>query len=199
MLRDGHVVPRGDIVLKRPGTRIVIDDGRRFLRRNPDKYDIIAIDPPPPIETAGSGLLYSEEFYRLLKTRLKDGGIVSQWFPGGEDATLRAVARAITAEFPHVRVYHSREGWGYHFFASMRPFDMPKVSAFVARLPKAAAIDLVEWGPQEVSQIYDTLSGKEAPLREILTKDAASSITDDRPYNEYFLLRRLAAKASQCR
>ena len=68
-------------VLKNPKGRIVVDDGRRFLSRTREKFDVIVIDPPPPIEAAGSSLLYSEEFYALAKARLKPNGIVATWVP----------------------------------------------------------------------------------------------------------------------
>ena len=35
-------------------THIVIDDARRFLERTRDAYDLIAVDPPPPVSAAGS-------------------------------------------------------------------------------------------------------------------------------------------------
>src|SRR5204862_2511986 len=50
-------------VLQNPKGRILIDDGRRYLMRTRDKFDVNIIDPPPPIEAAGSSLLYSKEFY----------------------------------------------------------------------------------------------------------------------------------------
>ena len=47
---------------------IVIDDGRRFLLRTNRLFDVITIDPPSPVEAAGSSLLYSREFYDVVKT-----------------------------------------------------------------------------------------------------------------------------------
>ena len=66
------------------GARIIIDDGRRFLARTDEKFDLITIDPPPPVEAGGSSLLYSTEFYDVLKQRLTPTGVLQQWFPGGE-------------------------------------------------------------------------------------------------------------------
>jgi spermidine synthase len=40
-------------VLGDPKARLVVDDGRRFLRRADERYDVITIDPPPPIEGGG--------------------------------------------------------------------------------------------------------------------------------------------------
>jgi len=39
------VLDAGD-VLRRPHTRVVVDDGRRFLDRTRGQYDVITIDPP---------------------------------------------------------------------------------------------------------------------------------------------------------
>src|SRR5205823_2957568 len=47
-------------VLNNPKGRIVIDDGRRFLKRTSAMFDVVVTDPPPPIEAAGSSLLYSK-------------------------------------------------------------------------------------------------------------------------------------------
>src|SRR5438445_13480230 len=71
----GYYFEDADLVLKNPRGRIVIDDGRRFLQRTQQKFDVITIDPPPPVEEAASSLLYSTDFYRLARRRLKDGGI----------------------------------------------------------------------------------------------------------------------------
>ena len=189
----GFYFSDADEILKNPNGMIVVDDGRRFLRRTSEKFDLITIDPPPPVEASGSGLLYSKEFYDVLKTRLKDGGILAQWYPGGEEKILKAVAKSIQASFPYVRAFRSIEGWGFHFFASMQPFDMPKIATFVRRVPIAAGEDLVEWTPEKSpAELYGTILERELPLEKILTPDVTFSVTDDRPFNEYFLVRRLS-------
>ena len=84
----------GSELLKSPLGRIIIDDGRRFLERSPDQFDVITLDPPPPVEAAGSSLLYSREFYAVLKKRLRPGGILQQWlpnFPNTEPVILASV------------------------------------------------------------------------------------------------------------
>jgi predicted membrane-bound spermidine synthase len=45
----GHFWEDAPSVLKNPKERIVIDDGRRFLARSNEKFDIITIDPPQPV------------------------------------------------------------------------------------------------------------------------------------------------------
>ncbi len=191
----GYYYADAESILKDSRNRIVVDDGRRFLNRTSERFDIVTIDPPPPIEAAGSSLLYSEEFYRLIKSRLTDRGILAQWSPGGTRAgtIVPATVRAIRNVFPCVRMFSSVEGWGYHLLASAQPFDMPDEKTFLARLPEAARRDLVEWCASSWTpeRIYTEL------LRRIMNIDAVSpsvldpTITDDRPYNEYFFLRDL--------
>lgn len=179
-------------ILSGPAARIIIDDGRRYLRRTSEKFDVITIDPPPPVEAAGSSLLYSEEFYNILKTRLKEGGVMQQWLPRGDPVTIRAVANSVKRAFPFVRVFHSVEGWGLHFLASTRPLEMPDADGFIARLPVEARNDLVEWNKGgDPRRLYQKILSGEIPIGIIAAPDVAYAITDDTPINEYFFMRRL--------
>jgi spermidine synthase len=67
----GYYHADGPALLRSPRSHVVIDDGRRFLERTPQTYDVIAIDPPPPVSAAGSSLLYSEEFYAIVRQHLR--------------------------------------------------------------------------------------------------------------------------------
>ena len=190
-----------DKILKNPMGEIIIDDGRRYLKRTTDKYDVITIDPPPPVEASGSSLLYSVEFYSLLKTRLKEDGILQQWYPGGEKRILEAVARSLVKSFPHIKVFRSGwttqhrgswvENWGFHFIASMKPIDVPTTDIFINRMPQNAKKDLMEWYPgYHIKTIVESFLSTEQKFEELLSKDEEIYISDDKPYNEYFLLRR---------
>ena len=86
-----------DSVLSRANGRIVIDDGRRFLNRTKELYDVIVIDPPPPVQAAGSSLLYSTDFYRVLRQHLKPDGVLQTWYPDPNGPTLAAVARSLAS------------------------------------------------------------------------------------------------------
>jgi spermidine synthase len=179
-------------VMRNPRGRIVIDDGRRFLDRTRETYDVIVVDPPPPIEAAGSSLLYSREFHEAVRLRLKPGGVFQTWFPAGEEAIARAIARSLADVFPHVRVYPGVEGWGVHFIASMEPLESLNADNMLERMPAAARADLSEWKPgadlrSEIAKVL----GEELPLARALPAHPGIVITDDRPFNEYFLLRRL--------
>jgi spermidine synthase/predicted MFS family arabinose efflux permease len=178
-------------VLSSPQAHVVIDDGRRFLERSPAQYDAIILDPPPPVQTAGSSLLYSQDFYAVAKTRLQPGGILQQWLPEADDATQAAVARSIKNSFPYIRVFQGMDGWGWHFLASDRPIPVRSAAELVARMPQSAIEDMMEWGPAKSpeAEMQLLLAHESSPDEIIALSPQTAPLTDDRPINEYFLLR----------
>ncbi len=179
-------------LLRSPNARIVIDDGRRFLERSSETYDAIIIDPPPPVEAAGSSLLYSREFYQAASKRLRPAGILQQWTPDGEGRIIASFARTVRESFPHVRVFLSIEDWGYHVLASARPIPEQAASVLASRLPEAAAEDLIEWGPGATAEEQLRLVlVREVPVEAVIaTAPQAPVLRDDHPINEYYFLRR---------
>ena len=185
----------GAQVMASPLSRIVVDDGRRYLERTGDKFDVIAIDPPPPVNAAASSLLYSEEFYATAKRRLQPGGILAQWLPNGDDADVASVTRALADSFPHVRIYQSVIGLGWHFFASMDPIPERSADEMLARMPAPAVADMMEWGPGHTprEQLQLMLSHSYTPEELIARAPEYPALRDDRPVNEYFVVRSFAA------
>jgi spermidine synthase len=179
-------------VTRDPKAHIVVDDGRRYLLRGNRKFDVITLDPPPPIEAAASSLLYSKEFYDVVKAHLAPGGILQQWFPGGEENIQYAVARSLRESFPYVIAFKSIEDWGYHFLASMSPIHDITPAEFVARLPGPAKRDLMEWNSNiSVERMAENILSRRTDIAKLLPGDGRSAVvTDDLPYNEYFALRR---------
>ena len=176
-----------------PNGHIITDDGRRFLKRTDKKFDVIVVDPPPPVQAAGSSLLFSKEFYDLAKQHLKPGGIVQMWFPGdNEPATAQAVIRSIYESFPYVRGFPSVRGWGIHLLASMEPIEQLDAEQLTARMPESAKEDLVEWNDSKDAMAYlNKVITNEVSIPALLNPDPKIQITDDKPFNEYFLIRRL--------
>ncbi len=187
----GYFHPDGPDLLKLPRAHVVIDDGRRYLERSNEQFDVIAADPPPPIGAPASSLLYSQEFYAILKPHLRPGGIVQVWCPGGDDATMASIAKALRNAFPYVHGYLGIEGWGVHFLASMQPIPVPSPEELARRMPPAAAKDLLEWNPDSTTtDLFDNMLSDPETLGEFITlKPTVPPIADDRPINEYFLLR----------
>lgn len=181
--------PDAGRVLSKPGARIAVDDGRRFLERASGTFDVITIDPPPPVRAAGSSLLYTREFYAAARERLAPDGVLQHWIPLAEPAVSAAMVRAAADSFPHVRLFQSVEGWGVHILASLRPLELPPPDALARRLPPAAQEDLMEWSPGMLpSWMFRLVLGREIPLDKA-APPGTKALEDDRPLNEYYLLR----------
>lgn len=89
-----------------PRVRLRVEDGRHWLELSDTAYDVITIEPPPPI-VAGSVQLYSLDFYRLCLRRLRPGGVVAQWLPLHSQSTLsaRMSVRSFLDAFPHAALW----------------------------------------------------------------------------------------------
>jgi spermidine synthase/uncharacterized membrane protein YecN with MAPEG domain len=74
---------------------ILAADGRRALAREERRYDVIEVDALY-LTSAGSGNLYSVEFFELCRSRLKPGGLVCSQKPG------RRVGLTFAEALPHV-------------------------------------------------------------------------------------------------
>lgn len=100
-----------DNVLENPKVRLVIDDGRNFLLRTTERYDVITLEPPD-LYTAGVVNLFTVEFYRLAAAALAADGILCQWLPAAEAShdEVRMLVAAFAAVFPETSLW--REGRG---------------------------------------------------------------------------------------
>ena len=83
-----------------PRVRVRVEDGRHFLLTTHDSFDLITGEPPPPTN-AGIVNLYSQEYFSLMRDRLREGGIVTYWLPVHqiEAGTARAILAAFCNAF----------------------------------------------------------------------------------------------------
>ena len=94
-------------VMRRDNVRFIVGDGRHYLKTARKQYDFISFEPMP-LAMAGVINFYTEEYYRLCLSRLRPGGMVSQWIP------LHSLGNPVVASlfgtflqvFPHVMVFH---------------------------------------------------------------------------------------------
>ncbi|HEU5313168.1 MAG TPA: hypothetical protein VFU08_05020, partial [Candidatus Udaeobacter sp.] len=90
-----------------------IQDARFFLEASLRQYDIISGEPPPP-KVAGSVNLYTEEFFSLMKSRLKEDGIATFWLPINQLRVdeVKAILHAFHNAFPNASVWaNADEEW----------------------------------------------------------------------------------------
>jgi spermidine synthase len=169
-------------VVRQGRVRLHIDDGRNYLLKSVDRYDVITMEPMPPA-LAGVSDLYTREFYRLCRERLHPGGIVSQWVPlyflGIED--VRMLYRTFAESFPYVLVFF------YNFDTFLVGSDQPlllSAEMFSARLGSdRLAADLSSIGLSTPERMLGTfLMDRAAALR---FAGNAPIVTDDLPYVEF--------------
>src|SRR4030095_5889420 len=194
-----------DSVLASPDATVVIDDGRRFLSRGTEQFDVIVVDPPPPVESVSSGLLYSTEFYEIVKKRLKKDGILGTIVLNSDSQNLFSMVTALKESFPYVRLF---EPYGeenvFQVLASESPFPERNAAQLTERMPADSQRDLTEWiestpkwFPDTVQRMYEWFLSKEIQASDLLHKNQPWQkipLTDDRPVNEYFYLRRTFKK-----
>ncbi len=86
--------------LRDPRTRLVLEDGRQYLRTHREQFDVITSEPPPPL-IAGVVNLYTREYFEAMAERLAPGGLATYWLPVPqfEPAGAKAVTRAFCEVF----------------------------------------------------------------------------------------------------
>jgi spermidine synthase len=173
-----------------PGGKIVVNDGRSFLNLTRDTFDIITVDPPPPIDAAGVNNLYSKEFIELARKRLKKGGIMAHWMPlpgtlsGVDDLdTLSRLIRTFAQVFPYTYMHKSIHNIGLHVIGSMEPVT---ISADIVRskLSNGKVLDdISEW--DTVPPEYFSTGWILFPPPDLV----GPTTTDNEPFLEFYLLR----------
>jgi spermidine synthase len=166
-----------------PNLDIRLRDGRRELLSNPQTYDLITLEPPPP-SAAGVVNLYSSDFYVLARARLRPGGIVAQWLPlpTQNDEDTRSLVRSFLDVFPHASLW-TTELHEMLLLGSLAPVDLdvPRIIERFNQTEVAAA--LREVGIASPEALLATWVTDRAGLERYAGD--APSVTDDRPRIEY--------------
>lgn len=169
-------------VLSRPDAEIVVADGRHYLLAREGAFDVITLEPPPPHDT-GAVNLYTREFYRLCKSRLRPHGVMAQWLPlMTRQPDLKMVVRAFVEEFPHASLW-TTERQETLLIGSSDPLriDYAKLAAAIER--PAVARDLAQIGVRTAPELLSLFLLDERALAEYARDDPP--LTDDFPRLEY--------------
>ena len=103
----GHLFARSNCDVKNSDKmEFVLADGRNYLLRSEEKFDVITFEPPPPTQI-GVVNLYSADYYELCKSRLTEKGVVCQWVPLLllDEPDLRLVVKAFLEVFPDATLW----------------------------------------------------------------------------------------------
>ncbi|MCU0607072.1 MAG: fused MFS/spermidine synthase [Candidatus Edwardsbacteria bacterium] len=160
-----------------PAVSFIADDGRAFLARTPRTYDMISADPTHP--TLGCAGLYTVEYFRLCRSRLRPGGSICQYLPlhGLTPRMLAGIVAGFRSVFPHATV------WLGHSHCVLLGSPAPLAVDFAALAGRLRALDdpLFHKDPYSLAACLLLDEAGAAALAE-----GAVPCTDDRNYLEFF-------------
>lgn len=110
----------GDL-LEDPRVEVVLDDGRSFLQRTGQRFDVIVLGLFVP-HRPGASALYSREILEASRERLEPGGLVIEWLPLDQMSfdAVRSVMATFLGVFSHV------EAWEKGHYLALVGADAPR-------------------------------------------------------------------------
>ena len=107
---DSAVVEANSFFYDSIDHELIIDDGRNWLLRNNEKFDLITSEPTEPWM---SGSLFTQEYFEIISNSITENGLVAQWIPVYElhdDDSLLIMFNTFHSVFPYVYVYTMEPG-----------------------------------------------------------------------------------------
>lgn len=90
-----------------PRLELVIGDGRKYIEETGETFDVVILDLTDPIPNTPSVLLYTREFYELVRSRLRSGGVAVTQATSLRFSldTFAKIRNAVASAFPLARPY----------------------------------------------------------------------------------------------
>ncbi len=179
-------------VLANKRVRHFAEDGRNFLLMNEKKYDVIVVDPAPPLWSAGTVNLYTREFFELCKSRLTDNGILCFWIPPDRGSEVKMIMKSYMTVFPEAIAYRGLQYAGFYMMGySQHPYP-PDIRRFDSAANDSGIMaDLNEWEPVAPKTPATLLSLKVATSAQLNAfLQGATEVSDRYPYTEFPLWRK---------
>jgi spermidine synthase len=174
-----------DRIISLPNVHLYVDDGRNFMLVHPELYDVITVDPAPPLHSAGTVNLYTREFFELCKSKINKNGIVCVWLPPAPVTESMMIMKTFVNAFPGASLWGGLGRSGFYLIGGHHSFDQTDETLTVLAGKISKIKDISEW-----SSLY----GNEENLKQLYlldSKDFAKivenvwEVTDDRPYIEF--------------
>ena len=147
-----------------PRAEIHFADARRYLEETDEKFDVIIIDLVDPLEQGPARLLYTREFYGIVKQKLGPGGIMSVQSEPSEWANLdnfTAIATTLRDVFSITRPYQ---------------VHIPSFFSLWGFVTASESLDASELGPDEIDARIATRVSKKLKSYDGLTHRTVFSI-----------------------
>jgi len=134
--------PWNDAVLGNPRMALHVLDAREFLLLTRDRYDVI-VSEPTNVWVPGVANLFTRDFYRVVRARLRPGGLFAQWLHvySAEPAMVASVVASLRAEFPYVSAWLVKETDLILIAGDQRPpFDAARFEQRLAQVHQAEGL-----------------------------------------------------------
>ncbi|MBI5419451.1 MAG: hypothetical protein HZA60_05125 [Deltaproteobacteria bacterium] len=178
-----------------PRVRVSVRDGRRYLRDNRSKFDLIISQPSNPWVT-GASSLFTREAFLAMASSLSPSGAAVVWFQTyGTTATDFLVElETLRSVFPHILAFSFMPG-DVIFLCSLMPIkvDLQTMQAAVSAGPHVLQGVSKKTG---ITDVYSVLGGffGGIPPAEAGEAPRVPLNTDDKPCLEYRLASTIAEK-----
>jgi tetratricopeptide (TPR) repeat protein len=178
-------------LLGNPRAHVAIDDGRNYLMMSRRRWPVIVSDATHP-KSGDSWVLYTQEFYGLVRERLTDDGVFVQWVPTQllRAAEFKIIVRTFQSVFPHASLWithgideQCRSGSYSLLAATPGPLKIDVARMRDRLSAEAVSRDLEPFGLNTPAGFLDTFLCAEDKLRR-WTGDGPVN-TDDQPYTQF--------------
>jgi spermidine synthase len=179
------------------GVKVHITDGRRYLTYTDRKYDIIITGVSVPSE-AMSANLFTREFYEIVASRLKEGGVFSQHLPAWimTKGDARSCFKTFVSVFDNAYAWLVSNSGDFILLGGKGPIDTGEVARRSLKL--AASVFPVQWkanlqiDEREMESFFKLRLVRDAGrMKETLAMKDIAVITDDRPFLEFAVTKNL--------
>jgi len=147
-----------------PRAELHFVDARKHLDESSDEFDVIIIDLADPLEQGPARLLYTQEFYQIVKRKLGPGGIMSVQAESSEWTNLdnfTAIVNTLRNIFPIARPYQ---------------VHVPSFLGLWGFVSASQSLDSSELTPEEIDTRISTRISKEMKSYDGLTHQAMFTI-----------------------
>lgn len=162
--------------------KIIIGDGRNYMLSVKEPYDIVLIDPTPPLYASGAVNLYTADFFQIVMEKLTEAGILFLRIPESADLkSIKLLLRTAMEVFPYVSLWSPGGGYGgFSVIASKAAYDVSDSELKRRVLEKPFFDDMTK---AILLKYQPTMKLKGRELAAVLGKTPV--VTDDRPYLEF--------------
>jgi spermidine synthase len=173
--------PPGRDPLSDPRVESHVEDGRFFLQTTPRRYDLITAEPPPP-RFSGVENLYSQQYFELIRDRLREGGIVTYWLPVYQfyEREAKSVMRGFCEAFENCSLWIGT-GLEWMMIGLKEPYASSSLESFARGWRDPATLErLVDIGLYEPHQLASLYIADGERLRSWMGD--AEPLDDDHPH-----------------